>query len=67
MTLNLTINEASGTTPSSTPGTYNVRAKYTETDAGHVFGPFSTREKAEECLVTLSARTGVITAEIEVV
>ena len=65
MTLNLTINEAPGATPPVTPGSYQVRAFYSETDAGHVYGPFGTREQAEATLTVLAARSGVVKAVIE--
>lgn len=65
MTLNQTFNEAGGCSPPSTPGQFNVRAFYTENDAGHLFGVFTTRERAEECVNTLAARPGVINATIE--
>lgn len=66
MNLNVSVYETgSPAPPASTPGTFNVRAFYTETDAGHLYGPFSTREKAEECAVTLSARTDVVKAVVE--
>lgn len=64
MNLYLTVNEAS-TSTTATPGTFNVRAFYTETDAGHLFGPFATREAAEACATTLAARADVIKATIE--
>jgi len=66
MNLNVTVNEAAPSPPASTPGNYQVRARYTETDAGHIFGPFSTKETAEQCAVTLAARDGVINATVEV-
>ncbi len=49
-----------------TPGNFNVRAFYTETDAGHIFGTFTSREKAENCLLVLAARSDVIKATVEV-
>lgn len=51
----------------STPGTFVVRAFYTENDQGHLFGPFSTKENAEQCAIVLAARSGVIKATVEVV
>ena len=65
MALNLTVNENAAPAPAVTPGAFQVRAFYTETDAGHVFGPFSTKESAEQCAVTLAARSGVISATVE--
>lgn len=50
---------------SITPGNFNVRAFYNETDAGHLFGVFSSRESAEKCLLILAARSDVIRATIE--
>lgn len=64
MNLNLTVNEG-GSSPPVTPGTFNVRAFYSETDAGHLFGPFGTREAAEQCAVVLAGREGVIKVIIE--
>lgn len=64
MNLNVTVNEAASSPP-STPGTFHVRAFYSETDAGHLFGPFGTREAAEECALNLAARPGVIAATVE--
>lgn len=49
----------------ATPGTFNVRAHYNEADNGHLFGPFSTREKAEACALTLAGRGNVIKATVE--
>ncbi len=66
MNLNVTVNEGCPSAP-STPGTYNVRAHYNETDAGQLFGPFGSRERAEECLLVVAARPDVIKAEIETV
>lgn len=65
MTLQIIVNEAAASAPPSTPGNFQVRAFYTETDAGHVFGPFSTKETAEQCAVTLAARPGVLRAVVE--
>lgn len=48
-----------------TPGTFNVRAHYSEVDAGHVYGPFASREAAERCVLTLAARAGVVKATVE--
>ncbi len=64
MNFNLTVNEPAAPPP-STPGTFNVRAFYNETDAGHLFGPFSTKEAAEQCVLALAARAGVINVTIE--
>jgi hypothetical protein len=56
-----------GTDPGpSTPGTFHVRVHFTETDAGTLFGPVSSREIAEKLLLTLAARTDVKKAELEV-
>lgn len=66
MIFNLTVNEGScPPAPAPTPGTYHVRAFYTETDSGHLFGPFGTREAAEQCATVLAARSGVIKAVVE--
>jgi hypothetical protein len=65
MNLQITVNEAASTPPPNTPGTFHVRAHYTETDAGHLFGPFATKEAAENCATVLAAREGVVKATIE--
>ena len=44
---------------------WRVRAFYTETDAGHLFGPFLTRAAAEACVQVLAGRPEVIAAVIE--
>lgn len=64
MNLNITVNE-SGESSTQTPGIYNVRAFYDEVSAGHLFGPFGTREQAEECALVLAGRTGVVRAVVE--
>lgn len=65
MTFNLTVNEG-GTCPQpATPGVFHVRAFYTETTAGHLFGPFGTREAAEACANVLAGRSDVVKATIE--
>lgn len=61
-TTTINVNENCGP---QTPGNFAVRAFYTETDAGHVFGVFTTRERAEQCLLVLAARPGVVKATIE--
>lgn len=67
MIFNLTVNEGACPPPAPTPeaGVFHVRAFYTETDAGHLFGPFGTREAAEACANTLAGRTDVVKAVIE--
>ncbi len=65
MNLSIVVNEAVPTSPPATPGTFNVRAFYTEADAGHLFGPFATQQAAEQCVITLAARVGVIKVTIE--
>ena len=65
MNLSITVNEAAVAPPPATPGTFHVRAFYNETDAGHLTGPFSTREKAEECAVALASKPGVLKAVVE--
>lgn len=67
MTLNLTVNEGSSPAAPITLGTFNVRAHYNETDAGQLFGPFSTKEAAEQCILILAGRQGVVKVELEVV
>lgn len=52
--------------PPTTPGNFSVRARYqNQLDAGHLYGPFSTREAAERCVLVLSSRTDVLVATIE--
>lgn len=46
-------------------GPFVVRAYFTEADAGHTFGPFSTRQAAQECAIALAGRAGVIRVTIE--
>lgn len=65
MTLNLTVNEGNCSPPPSTVGVFNVRAHYTEADAGHLYGTFGTRQEAEHCLLVLAARSDVVYATIE--
>lgn len=49
-----------------TPGTYHVRAFYEGApDAGHLYGPFASRERAEQAALALAARAGVLKALIE--
>jgi len=67
MANNLTINlndTGCADTP-CTAGTFNVRAFYTEVDAGHVFGSFKSREAAEKCVLVLAGREDVVKAVIE--
>ena len=65
MNLNITVNESGNCTP-STPGSFQVRAFYDgQQDAGHEFGPFSTREAAEQCANTLAGRDDVASVVIE--
>lgn len=54
-----------GSSETQTVGTFNVRAHYNETDAGHLFEAFTTRERAEQCLLVLAGRADVIKAKIE--
>lgn len=66
MNLNLTVNEScGGSTSAPITGTFYVRAFYTEIDAGHLSGPFGTKQAAEQAVVALLARTGVVKATIE--
>jgi hypothetical protein len=51
--------------PPAPPAAFVVRAFYTETDSGHLYGPFATRERAEDCAIALAARPGVIRAAVE--
>jgi hypothetical protein len=69
MNLNLTVNEAECSTPCpATPGTYQVRAFYeSQQDSGHTYGPFSTKEKAEECALVLAGRTDVESVTVEAI
>lgn len=65
-----TVSTVVNVNPDSCPGTtgvFNVRAFYTETDNGHIFGTFTTRERAEECVLVLAARSNVVKAQVEVV
>jgi len=62
--LNVTMNENCGS-ETSTPGQFNVLAHYTETDAGFAFGVFTSRERAEACLLVLAGRADVVLATIE--
>lgn len=67
MNLNVTVNETcSSTPPPSPPGAWRVRAFYlTQQDAGHVYGPFSSREAAERCACNLALRAEARSAVIE--
>lgn len=67
MNLNVTVNEnCGGSTTSPTSGTYSVRVWYLEQpDAGHLYGVFSTRQQAEQCVLNLSFRSNVRSAMIE--
>jgi hypothetical protein len=62
--LNLTVNEAAPAAP-PTAGAYNVRAFYNEADNGHLFGPFSSAQAAEQCATVLAGRSGVVKVAIE--
>lgn len=62
-TVNTTVNVNDGPA-TNTPGSYSVKAHYTDVDAGSAFGPFSTREQAEQCLLVVAARTDVKKAEL---
>lgn len=64
----INVNEAScpaaPPTP-STPGTFTLRAWYTgPADAGHVSGPFATRESAERAMTAMLYRENVIRVEL---
>lgn len=68
MNLNVTVNEAEcSTEQTSTPGNFNVRAHYNEVDDGHLFEGFTTRERAEQCVLVLAGRADVIKAKVETV
>jgi hypothetical protein len=60
----INLNESCGE-QTSTPGNFNVRAHYNETDAGHLFEGFTNRERAEQCLLVLAGRSDVVKAKIE--
>jgi hypothetical protein len=65
MNLNITVNEAGQSAP-VTLGTYHVRAFYVgQQDSGHLFGPYGTRQAAEQCALVLSGRANVEKATIE--
>lgn len=66
MNLNVTVNEAecAPETP-ATPGTFNVRVWYDEVSSGFLFGVFTARERAEQALLVLAGRAGVVRAQIE--
>ncbi len=64
-TCTTTVNVGTETCP-TTPGTFQVKVHYTDTDAGSVFGPVSSRERAEELLIALAKRTDIKKAELEV-
>lgn len=51
--------------PAVTAGSFQVRIHFTELDAGFVFGTFSTRERAEQCLLVVAGRSDVKKATIE--
>lgn len=63
--LNVTMNEGCGESETTTPGSFNVRAHYNETDAGHLYGTFSSKEAAEKCVLVLAGRADVVKATIE--
>ena len=65
MNLNLTVNEAAPCGTPTTSGTFNVRVWSDENTAGHLIGPFSCKERAEQCLLVLAGRAGVIKAALE--
>lgn len=65
MNLNLTVNESTSCGAPTTPGTYSVRVWYDENTAGHLYGPFSCKERAEQCVLVLAGRPGVIKAAVE--
>lgn len=64
MNLNITVNEA-GSLPPVTAGTFNVRVRFNDTDAGQVSGPFASRESAEAFAQKAMCRDGVLRVEIE--
>ena len=45
--------------------TYIVRAVFDARDAGQTFGPFETRESAEQCAIVLAGRDNVLSVSIE--
>lgn len=52
--------------PAVTAGTFQVRAVINvETNAGYVFGPFKSLEKAEQCALVLASRTNVLAVTVE--
>lgn len=63
-----TINVSEGCTappPPVTPGTFHLRVWFTgAADAGHVTGPFATRESAERAMVAALHRDSVIRIEL---
>ncbi len=63
-TCTTTVNVGTGECP-TTPGTFHVRAHFTESDVGTLFGPVASREAAEKLLLTLAARNDIKKAEIE--
>lgn len=66
MNLSITVNEAASETPPPTPGVFNVRVKYLNAqDAGHVSGPFGTKEAAEKAVIAALTRAEVQSAVIE--
>lgn len=60
MNLQITVNEATPTTPTPTPGNWQVAATYTGVSSPQTFGPFGSREAAEQCAVALAAKTNVL-------
>ena len=44
---------------------YRVRAVYDARDSGYVFGPFDSRDEAEQCVIVLAGRDDVLSAQIE--
>lgn len=67
-TVNINLaDDCGGTSTPSTPGLFTVRAFYAGTpDAGHVYDRFTTRERAEQCLLVLASRSDVRRAVIEI-
>jgi hypothetical protein len=64
--MTLTVYEGGCATPPPTPGTFQVRAKYKQmADAGHLYGPFASREAAEACALALAGRESVQAVTIE--
>ena len=44
--------------------TYQVKAQYDTRAGGELFGSFSKRDEAEECLIVLAGRLDVVSAQI---